>query len=822
MNALIELLDSMSPFIRGACFVIALWLAHTLWQGALIAVCVRTVAKARRTFSASARFTLAFAMLVLIGSLPAINAIWIDSHHWATSPIQRSLPVTGRPVSATEKLGPVNTREVGAARRNADYLGVRSASHRSGSGTSFPIDLNRALAPTVVLSDWLPIALEFNTLVYAVGLCWMTSRFIREWRRHCELSCFCRRTSRLPDIAAELADVAERAAQALGGRLTVPIYLFDGIAGALVLGGLRPVILVSLALVSGLTPRQLEQIIAHELAHVYRLDHLSLFCQRVIESLTFFNPAMWYISRQVSELRELCCDDWVGAAYGGGEYAAALVRCAELCKTQQRTPPRLAMTATGTRPSQLATRVAALIDRKSGFGTRPSVTSPMKWVRPVGWHRIGVLGVVAGAIALGALGSAIAFNRISTRLPTLLYADNPRLANEQWRWVQIDVAQLDEAQLLTGGTRLSLEDSLPEDIEIMAMINEADCRIAQWHFGDSTSTCVAIVCEMNDDRIVRMFMDANRNRVIEEGEELTSRTRSGRSWVANLDVEMRDGDAVVHSARQIAITPTQNHREIRVSTLGYAEGTLDIDGHPTLTRRIDNDGDGIPNGARDQVCFDLDHNGEFDLIAERMPLENIVVVLGNRYAVKSDRLGQTLMLQPVTEQGRVRFGFRLADSQATVVQFEGCMRDEFGMMIPFRELNRPLDVPTGRYCISSLVLTIRDNASGTWHATLIHSSAVPNEGWFTVETDNKIQIEVLDSIDVIADTGRQTDHYGDVQSFAQPYVVSRDGLVLTDLKHEEPNSAIQPGAVPQIARFVATQINGNNADKPTTCSSGFA
>ena len=63
--------------------------------------------------------------------------------------------------------------------------------------------------------------------------------------------------------------------------------------------------------------------------------------QRVIESLLFFHPVVWWISRRISAEREVCCDDLVVTS--GCEpvrYAGALLRVAELCAVGRQSARR--------------------------------------------------------------------------------------------------------------------------------------------------------------------------------------------------------------------------------------------------------------------------------------------------------------------------------------------------------------------------------------------------------------------------------------------------------------------------------------------------
>src|SRR5207248_1639982 len=61
----------------------------------------------------------------------------------------------------------------------------------------------------------------------------------------------------------------------------------------------------------GLAPNQLEAVLAHELAHVRRWDYVVNAFQCVVETLMFYHPVVWWISRCVREEREICCDDLV-------------------------------------------------------------------------------------------------------------------------------------------------------------------------------------------------------------------------------------------------------------------------------------------------------------------------------------------------------------------------------------------------------------------------------------------------------------------------------------------------------------------------------
>jgi beta-lactamase regulating signal transducer with metallopeptidase domain len=99
-----------------------------------------------------------------------------------------------------------------------------------------------------------------------------------------------------------------RLAQGLGIARKVTVGVTERVAGPMLLGILRPLILLPPAILGEWSPEQVEMVLLHELAHVRRHDNLVNFLQRIIESLLFFHPVVWKVSRWVRLERELCCD----------------------------------------------------------------------------------------------------------------------------------------------------------------------------------------------------------------------------------------------------------------------------------------------------------------------------------------------------------------------------------------------------------------------------------------------------------------------------------------------------------------------------------
>jgi uncharacterized protein (TIGR03435 family) len=82
-------------------------------------------------------------------------------------------------------------------------------------------------------------------------------------------------------------------------------------------------VLLPVAAFANLTPAQAEAILAHEIAHVRRHDFFVNVLQALAETLLFYHPAVWWLSRRIRIEREHCCDD-IAVAVCGDPYAYAV------------------------------------------------------------------------------------------------------------------------------------------------------------------------------------------------------------------------------------------------------------------------------------------------------------------------------------------------------------------------------------------------------------------------------------------------------------------------------------------------------------------
>jgi beta-lactamase regulating signal transducer with metallopeptidase domain len=275
-------------------------LLHLVWQATAIAVGLAIVLAGMARRSAHARYVASGAALVLV--LAAFVGTALRAYD----------PMVPAPAPAAGPLETAKAVVAEAAPPARDRLEVWSAR------------LQRALPAVVAL--WLA----------GVGL--LAARLLVSWSR-------VRRLAREGVAPQELVweAAAARLAEALGVRRAVRLLESRAVEVPGVIGALRPVILLPVSALTGLSPAEIEMLLAHELAHVRRHDYLLNLLQSVVETLFFFHPAVWWISRRVREEREHCCDDLAIAVCGSPvRYARALTRLEEL-----RSAPRLVPAATG-------------------------------------------------------------------------------------------------------------------------------------------------------------------------------------------------------------------------------------------------------------------------------------------------------------------------------------------------------------------------------------------------------------------------------------------------------------------------------------------
>jgi beta-lactamase regulating signal transducer with metallopeptidase domain/Tol biopolymer transport system component len=200
-------------------------------------------------------------------------------------------------------------------------------SRESTASTGGAFDANPGIATTSEASahlSWQAVAMV-GWLVGGVMLAiWLAAGYARLSRIYCKEGS----RDRAPESFMQLlADTARR----LRLRRLPRVVVSQNVQSPAVFGVFRPVLLLPARGTEDLTPREVEHILLHELAHVKRRDlQVHAFCI-AIQVIYWFNPLLYLVRRQLQHLRELCCDATVAGVLKEGtkDYCQTLVETAE-------------------------------------------------------------------------------------------------------------------------------------------------------------------------------------------------------------------------------------------------------------------------------------------------------------------------------------------------------------------------------------------------------------------------------------------------------------------------------------------------------------
>ncbi len=147
------------------------------------------------------------------------------------------------------------------------------------------------------------------------------------------------------------------------GRVRRPIRLTsaEGLSSPAAFG--LSEICVPEAALTDLDREQQRSMLAHELAHLARLDPIWLNVACLLEQVLFFQPLNRLARRRMQDAAEYLCDDWAVRFTGSGiTLAKCLVKVAEWLDASPKTVPVAGMAE---RRSQLVSRVHRLVENRA-------------------------------------------------------------------------------------------------------------------------------------------------------------------------------------------------------------------------------------------------------------------------------------------------------------------------------------------------------------------------------------------------------------------------------------------------------------------------
>ncbi len=329
----------LSPWFPSFWDALGWTMLHFLWVGALVALFARLVLWAVRRRSPQVRYAMALAGFLLLALTPAVLFAWKMANFAPVASITEGIEI---PRHAGERI-------VGAMASFRQPSPANNQQEKPGNTKDIQptVPLERAAsvaASSARKADVTPPSLRLrigNDVQRAVGQSYGFALRMLPWLWVCGFPLACawivlgvtgterlRRDCR-PLENEEWLSLCRRLKQQLGIRIPAQFAVSDRLAVPLLIGIVRPLVLLPARALCGYSPDQVEMIVLHELAHVRRWDNLVNLLQRLVEAVLFFHPSVWWLSRRVRLEREHCCDAVVLAHTGAPQrYAEFLAHLA--------------------------------------------------------------------------------------------------------------------------------------------------------------------------------------------------------------------------------------------------------------------------------------------------------------------------------------------------------------------------------------------------------------------------------------------------------------------------------------------------------------
>lgn len=173
---------------------------------------------------------------------------------------------------------------------------------------------------------WLTLHQKAIVITWLIGIGIFALRILGSWA-YIE---FLLKT-KIPTINIDKYNFIPQLKAHFGVKHEINISESNHILSPMLLGWFKPVILFPIGIINQLEPKEIEAILAHELAHLVRKDIWINVIQTIIEAVLYFHPAIWWISTNIKVERENCCDE-LAISYTGDhiKYAKTLVKMQEM------------------------------------------------------------------------------------------------------------------------------------------------------------------------------------------------------------------------------------------------------------------------------------------------------------------------------------------------------------------------------------------------------------------------------------------------------------------------------------------------------------
>lgn len=267
---------------------------NSLWQGFVIGMAVLLIVMLAKSISAKVKYAISYIGLLTITALFALTFSSSYINHVEKEALR---VVENQQVNRTTAIKAINKVTSSYALLNPSKAQIDKMSS------------NRTMAAAILF-------------VWIAGVMFFILKFFGEFLYINRL----KKSLKNPKGGSYVLDeLSRKLSKRLGIKRNIRIMNSVDFKIPSVLGFFKPIIILPMGLINGLSTEQVEAVILHELAHIKRKDYLLNIIQKLIETLMFYHPVVWILSSYIRDEREKCCDDIVIEATGNKkDYACAL------------------------------------------------------------------------------------------------------------------------------------------------------------------------------------------------------------------------------------------------------------------------------------------------------------------------------------------------------------------------------------------------------------------------------------------------------------------------------------------------------------------
>jgi beta-lactamase regulating signal transducer with metallopeptidase domain len=514
-------------------------------------------------------------------------------------------------------------------------------------------------------------------------------------------------------------------------------------------GCFRPVILIPKRLTLEFSQEQLEAVLAHELAHYRRWDHLTAMAGLAIRSLCWWNPIAWWAYYELRHSQEICCDAIAveKAQVPKGTYARSLWSVVKWLdqETAVRVGPSAAMVSDS--PNRhFRDRLLALArsQNKLELGVRD-------------WLIVLMIGL---ALVCHPSYGAVRFSPHAFR-----YQSSELIAP---RFHTISTSPT----AATSGI-----------FAVKPYLDYQTIAHSEFWFGRGDKPILLALFESQSKKEKVLWVDSNQDHEIQIA-EFAEPTQDPFIWSVRLTGQPKSTETAkelnlpakyeaLHASTECKLLVRFEDNQFSIAQSGQLHGTLSFNGRDTTAAVEDRNCNGRWTDRDDRLYIDLNGDGKWSAPDERFSCQELPFIQGQRYtlAFQNDELD----LIPLDGTGKLQAEVHLLSSDATIESCRAVLASTAGVHITLDSLEHSIEIPVGEYVVKQVRLRLHDER--VW--ALVFESIGKDATRVKVTKDSQSKIDLLGELKLDANIiAGSLQSYHEAPLMVQPMCTTETGLYL--------------------------------------------